>query len=246
MVNGAAGSQSAVARPQGARQGHRGSVAGFRRRAGRRDARDSGPRGQGVQRRPARRVRARSGGDAEELARAGAPPRRACDRLADRLPRDVPAPSASLQGQRGGRLCLGSVAGRLRQDRRGDRCAGAQADPAGAARAPPLREHRCRAQPARRRRRHRRRARVHAGPRSHAPAQPDHCPGLGGRVREGRGAAPFAGSARGRRMKALVTGASRGIGLAVAEALIADGAQVTVCASRSVPEVSGAALARRC
>ena len=47
-------------------------------------------------------------------------------------------------------------------------------------------------------------------------------------------------------MKALVTGASRGIGLAVAEALIAGGAQVTVCASRSVPEVRGATLARRC
>jgi len=47
-------------------------------------------------------------------------------------------------------------------------------------------------------------------------------------------------------MKALVTGASRGIGLAIAQALIAEGAEVTVCASRSVPEVVGAALTRRC
>jgi NAD(P)-dependent dehydrogenase (short-subunit alcohol dehydrogenase family) len=47
-------------------------------------------------------------------------------------------------------------------------------------------------------------------------------------------------------MKALVTGASRGIGRAIAEALNAEGIQVAVCASRSAPEIRGAALSARC
>jgi 3-oxoacyl-[acyl-carrier protein] reductase len=47
-------------------------------------------------------------------------------------------------------------------------------------------------------------------------------------------------------MRALVTGASRGIGLSIAQALIADGLRVTVCASQSAPEVPRAALSRRC
>jgi 3-oxoacyl-[acyl-carrier protein] reductase len=47
-------------------------------------------------------------------------------------------------------------------------------------------------------------------------------------------------------MKALVTGASRGIGRAIAEALIAGGMQVAVCAVRAAPEIHGAALSKRC
>src|SRR5438477_111600 len=48
------------------------------------------------------------------------------------------------------------------------------------------------------------------------------------------------------RRGALVAGASRGIGRAVAEALIAEGIQVAVCALRAAPEVPGAAFAKRC
>jgi 3-oxoacyl-[acyl-carrier protein] reductase len=47
-------------------------------------------------------------------------------------------------------------------------------------------------------------------------------------------------------MRAVVTGASRGIGKAIAEALIADGVEVAVCGVRAAPEVRGSALACRC
>jgi 3-oxoacyl-[acyl-carrier protein] reductase len=47
-------------------------------------------------------------------------------------------------------------------------------------------------------------------------------------------------------MRAIVTGASRGIGRAIAEALIEGGAEVAVCALRDRPELGGAALSRRC
>src|SRR5438552_4152435 len=138
------------------------------------------------------------------------------------------------------------MAGRVRQDRRGDRRAGAPAHPAGTARASALRERSGCIEPAGSRRGDRRRARLHAGAGAHAQAEPGDGGGVGGRVRERLGAASLALAARGRWMKALVTGASRGIGSAVAEALIAEGRQVAVCALRAAPEVPGAAFAKRC
>ncbi len=47
-------------------------------------------------------------------------------------------------------------------------------------------------------------------------------------------------------MRALVTGASRGIGRAIALSLIGEHAEVAVCAVRGPPEIAGAALTRRC
>ena len=47
-------------------------------------------------------------------------------------------------------------------------------------------------------------------------------------------------------MLCVVTGASRGIGRAIAEELIAAGAEVAVCAFREAPDVAGAVLSARC
>jgi len=47
-------------------------------------------------------------------------------------------------------------------------------------------------------------------------------------------------------MLAVVTGASRGIGRAIAEELIGHGAEVAVCASSAAPAVRGAAFSARC
>src|SRR5712691_11104736 len=195
----AAPGKAARARRRSRRAGEsdRGSPARLRRGAGRGDAQHAGAGGEGLRRRSPRRLRARSGGDPALLAGSGAAARRAGDRLADRFSRHVPASSSPLQGQRGGGIRGGQDAGRLRKDRRGDRRARAPAHPPGIARAPALRGGDGGALAAGSGRGDHRRARLHAGARAEAPAEPRHGGGLGRRLREGRRAARIAGSARG-------------------------------------------------